>query len=170
MIGASLGFSLWISAGLISRGSRPAACDTALWTSCAAASTFRSSENCSTIRVEPVLLVELIVSSPCRPLNCRSSGVATAAAIVSGLAPGSDMLTVMVGKSTVGSSLTGKVKKAIPPNSTSAIMTTDVITARRMNNAERFTRAAPRRGPLRCPAAGLHGPRSRHAIRWERSG
>ncbi|MCW0416332.1 hypothetical protein NB689_002086 [Xanthomonas sacchari] len=110
MIGAALGSSFWICAGLISRGSRPAACETAFCTSCAAASTSRLNANCNTMRVLPTLLVELIVSSPGRPLNWRSSGVATAAAMVSGLAPGSDMLTVMVGKLTSGSSLTGSAK------------------------------------------------------------
>ena len=39
--------------------------------------------------------------------NCFSSGVATAEAIVSGLAPGSCAVTWIVGKSTFGSSLTG---------------------------------------------------------------
>ena len=39
--------------------------------------------------------------------NCFSSGSATAAAIVSGLAPGRFACTRMVGKSMVGRSLTG---------------------------------------------------------------
>ena len=39
--------------------------------------------------------------------NCRSSGVATADAIVSGLAPGRLADTEMVGKSTCGSGDTG---------------------------------------------------------------
>ncbi len=39
--------------------------------------------------------------------NARSSGAATLAAIVSGLAPGSDALTRIVGKSTCGSGETG---------------------------------------------------------------
>ena len=39
--------------------------------------------------------------------NCFSSGVATAEAMVSGLAPGRVALTRMVGKSTLGRSLTG---------------------------------------------------------------
>ena len=42
--------------------------------------------------------------------NCFSSGVATAAAIVSGLAPGRLALTEIVGKSTVGRSLTGSAR------------------------------------------------------------
>ena len=40
----------------------------------------------------------------------RSSGVATAEAIVSGLAPGSAALHVMVGKSTRGSGATGRLR------------------------------------------------------------
>ncbi len=40
--------------------------------------------------------------------NCLSSGVATAEAIVSGLAPGRLAETRIVGKSTLGRSLTGQ--------------------------------------------------------------
>jgi hypothetical protein len=40
--------------------------------------------------------------------NCFSSGVATEEAMVSGLAPGSLADTWMVGKSTLGRSLTGR--------------------------------------------------------------
>jgi hypothetical protein len=40
-------------------------------------------------------------------LNCFSSGVATEAAIVSGLAPGRLAVICSVGKSTFGKSLTG---------------------------------------------------------------
>ena len=42
--------------------------------------------------------------------NCRSSGVATLDAMVSGLAPGSEALTCRVGKSTLGSAATGRLK------------------------------------------------------------
>ena len=42
--------------------------------------------------------------------NWFSRGVATAAAMVSGLAPGKFADTTMVGKSTFGSSLTGRVE------------------------------------------------------------
>ena len=56
--------------------------------------------------VFPSELVEIIESMPAMVENCFSSGVATAAAMVSGLAPGSDALTLMVGKSTLGRSLT----------------------------------------------------------------
>ena len=55
----------------------------------------------------PCELRELIEVMPEIVANCFSSGVATDEAIVSGLAPGSPALTWMVGKSTVGRSLTG---------------------------------------------------------------
>ena len=42
--------------------------------------------------------------------NWRSSGVATAEAIVSGLAPGSEAETEIVGKSICGSGETGKFR------------------------------------------------------------
>ena len=45
----------------------------------------------------PRLLVDVIVSMPAMVENCFSSGVATADAIVSGLAPGRLALTVIVG-------------------------------------------------------------------------
>ena len=59
------------------------------------------------IDVPPVPLVEVIESTPAMVENCCSSTVATALAIVSGVAPGSAALTTIVGKSTVGRSLTG---------------------------------------------------------------
>src|SRR6476659_5752279 len=88
-------------------GSCRAAAAMAEATSCAAASRLRESENCRVMEVEPRKLAELMESSPAMVENCRSSGVATAAAIVSGDAPGSEALTWMVGKSTFGRSLTG---------------------------------------------------------------
>ena len=56
--------------------------------------------------VLPSELVELMESRPGMVANCFSSGSATAAAIVSGLAPGRFACTRMVGKSMVGRSLT----------------------------------------------------------------
>ena len=67
----------------------------------------RSSVNWIVIFVTPSALVEVIESMPAMVLNCRSSGVATAEAIVSGLAPGRLAMTWIVGKSTLGRSLTG---------------------------------------------------------------
>ena len=63
--------------------------------------------NCRVIEVPPSPLDEVITSIPAMVENCFLSGVATAEAIVSGLAPGRPALTQTVGKSTVGKSLTG---------------------------------------------------------------
>jgi hypothetical protein len=94
--------------------------------------------NCSVMLVEPWMLVEVIESRPAMVENCFSSGVATDDAIVSGLAPGSDALTTMVGKSTLGRLLTGKYRYAISPNRTIASELSVVMTGRRMNISEMF--------------------------------
>ena len=54
------------------------------------------------ICVEPCEFDDVIESTPAMVVNWRSSGVATAEAIVAGSAPGSPALMVMVGKSTLG--------------------------------------------------------------------
>ena len=77
-------------------------------TSCAAASRLRLRLNCRVICVTPRMLVEFMESRPAIVVNWRSSGVATAAAIVSGLAPGRAAVTWIVGKSTLGRSDTGR--------------------------------------------------------------
>jgi hypothetical protein len=77
-------------------------------TSWAAASMFRLSVNWMVICVTPSALVEDIESMPAMVVNWRSSGVATAEAMVSGLAPGREAVTWMVGKSTFGRSFTGR--------------------------------------------------------------
>jgi hypothetical protein len=76
--------------------------------------------------------------------NCRSNGVATEEDIVSGLAPGRFALTTIVGKSTLGRSLTGRDLYATIPNSNTAAMMSDVITGRLMNIPERFKCRFPR--------------------------
>ena len=76
-------------------------------TSCAAASILRSSSNCRVIEVAPCVLDDVIEEMPAMVENWLSSGVATADAMVSGSAPGRLAETTMVGKSTLGSSLTG---------------------------------------------------------------
>ena len=77
-------------------------------TSRAAASMLRFRSNCSVMPVEPSVELEVIsVTEAMRP-NCRSSGVATADAIVSGLAPGRPAPTEIVGNSTCGSGETGR--------------------------------------------------------------
>ncbi len=56
--------------------------------------------------VVPSAFDDVMESSPAMVENWRSSGVATADAMVSGLAPGSLAATSSVGKSTLGRSLT----------------------------------------------------------------
>ena len=93
-------------AGIVA-GSWRAAAAIAEFTSCAAASMSRSSANWMVMRVTPWPLIEVIASMPAMVENCFSSTVATAEAMVSGLAPGSSAVTWMVGKSTLGSVETG---------------------------------------------------------------
>jgi hypothetical protein len=90
------------------------------------------------ICVRPRELVELIESSPAMVEKFFSSGVATEDAMVSGLAPGRLALTVMVGKSTVGRSLTGSDLYPMMPNIKIPIMTRVVVTGLRMKSAEMF--------------------------------
>src|SRR5215510_9389424 len=87
------------------------------------------------ICVRPWALVDVIESTPAIVENCFSSGVATADAIVSGLAPGRLAVTWMVGKSTFGRSLTGRKRYAIRPKTTMPAMISVVMTGRRMNSS-----------------------------------
>src|SRR6266705_1228856 len=107
MIGWSAGFTFWYEGGTIPVGSCRRVLEIAAWTSCAAASMVRSRVNCRVMDVLPRFDDEGIWSTPAIVENCFSSGVATAEAIVSGLAPGRFALTLMVGKSTFGRLLTG---------------------------------------------------------------
>ena len=77
-------------------------------TSRAAALISRLRSNWSTTCADPTLLCEVISVTPAMRVNCFSSGVATDAAITSGLAPGKLARTWMVGKSTSGNAETGK--------------------------------------------------------------
>src|SRR5437773_2107567 len=108
MIGASAGLTLRYD-GLFGKfaGNWPRAALIAACTSRAAALLSRSRSNCMVIDVEPRVLVEVISVIPAIRPNCRSSGVATAEAIVSGLAPGRFARTWIVGKSTCGNGDTG---------------------------------------------------------------
>ena len=69
----------------------------AAWTSCSATSMFRLRENCSVIIEQPSELVDVIWFRPGICPNCRSSGAVTAEAMTSGLAPGKNVSTWMVG-------------------------------------------------------------------------
>ena len=98
MIGASAGLTFRY-VGLLGSpdGSRLRAALIAACTSRAAPSMSRLKSNCSVMRVEPSELDEVISVTPLMRPSERSSGVATVAAIVSGLAPGSDACTEIVG-------------------------------------------------------------------------
>jgi hypothetical protein len=115
----------WLRAALM------AAC-----TSRAAASMFRFRSNCIAIPVLPNWLEEVIwLIAAMRP-NCRSSGVATADAIVCGSAPGNEAPTLITGKSMVGNEATGRKVNARIPDSSSAIASSEVPIGRRINGAE----------------------------------
>src|SRR5215208_2113211 len=98
MAGASAGFTLRYD-GLLGRFDGNCAREAlmAACTSRAAASRSRERSNCSTTVVLPTPLDDVISVTPAIRPNCRSSGVASADAIVSGLAPGSAALTIIVG-------------------------------------------------------------------------
>ena len=86
----------------------------------------------------PRPLEEVICVTPAMRPNWRSRGVATAEAIVSGLAPGKPAPTEMVGKSTCGSGATGRKRNATTPESRIAKVISDVATGRRMKGAEKL--------------------------------
>src|SRR5215471_1523792 len=98
----------------------------------------RSNAKVRVIEVLPCPLEELMESIPAIVENWRSSGVATAEAMVSGVAPGSAALTWMVGKSTLGSAATGKMRYPTIPNIRMADMTRTVIIGRSMKMRDMF--------------------------------
>ena len=67
----------------------------------------RLRSNCSVIWLIPNELDEIMFESDGICPNWRSSGAVTSEATMSGLAPGSCVVTWMVGKSTCGSDETG---------------------------------------------------------------
>ena len=91
-------------------GSVPADALMAACTSCAALSILRLRLKVSVIWLVPWLLVEVIDCSPVIWPNCRSSDAVISVATVSGPAPGSCVVTWMVGKSTEGSAETGSAR------------------------------------------------------------
>ena len=76
--------------------------------------------------------------------RCRSSGVATLVAMVSGLAPAMVAVTEMVGMSILGSGETGSRKKAPAPASARPADRSVVAMGRRMKIAGMFMQG-PRR-------------------------
>src|SRR2546426_5125975 len=110
----------------------------AAWTSRAAALMSRLRSNWRVMLVEPSPLEEVICVTPAMRPNWRSRGVATAEAMVSGLAPGRPAPTPIVGKSTCGSGATGRKRKATTPERKIAMEISDVGTGRRMKGAEKL--------------------------------
>src|SRR5437764_866718 len=115
-------------------------------TSRPAASMSRLRSNCSVMDVEPRLLDEVRYVTPAIRPNWRSSGVATEADMVSGLAPGRPALTEMVGKSTFGRGDTGNRRNATAPASATAAVSSVVATGLWMNGSEMFM-AVPGQAP-----------------------
>ena len=88
----------------------------------------------------PVPLDEIIESTPAIVVNCRSSGLATADAIVLGIAARAALRrTLSVGYSTCGRSLTGSARYATTPNSAIAAISRLVAIGRLMKISEMFT-------------------------------
>src|ERR1700721_4097551 len=85
--------------------------------------------------VVPRKLEEVISVMPAIRPNWRSNGVATDEAMISGLAPGSEAATEIVGKSTCGSGETGRKLNATAPASATATVNKVVATGRRINGA-----------------------------------
>ena len=81
--------------------------------------------------------------SPAIIENWFSIGVATADAMVSGLAPGKLAVTSKVGKSTLGRSLTGSARYATIPNMAMAVISRLVAIGRSMNVCEMFVNRPP---------------------------
>ena len=90
------------------------------------------------------VLDEVISVTPAMCPNCRSSGVAIEDAMMSGLPPGNDAATVMVGKSTCGKGDTGSTTNAIAPASATAAVSSVVATGRSMKMREGFMRDSAR--------------------------
>src|SRR3569833_2627918 len=108
MMAKTAGFTLRRLGGVgMSCGRRRMLCEIAVCTSCAAASMSRARSNCFVILVLPVLLTEFIEVMSAMALNWRSSGVATAAAMVCVSAPGNLAESLIVGKSAGGGARAG---------------------------------------------------------------
>src|SRR5579864_4006036 len=98
MMGWSAGLNFRKDGGAgIPAGNSGMASAMAVWTSTAAPSISRARSNWSVMLVLPVVLLEVIESRPAMLVNWRSSGVATAEAIVAGSPPGRLAETFSVG-------------------------------------------------------------------------
>ena len=123
---------------------------------------FRFRSNCTVIEVDPSTLCEVSCVTPGMAMIWYSIGVATADAMVSGLAPGRLALTWMVGKSTCGSGATGSIGKATIPTRRIPAIRSEVATGLRMKGAEMLMTLWPRSrrssGPAPAPARALQAP------------
>ena len=99
----------------------------------------RFKSNCSVTLLEPRLLRDVISVMPAIRPSARSSGVATVAAMVSGLAPGMEARTTTTGMSTCGRGATGSRAKAAIPASRTASVSNVVATGLRIKGAEMFS-------------------------------
>ena len=90
------------------------------------------------MRLAPSALLEVISVIPAMRPSERSSGVVTAAAMVSGLAPGSDAETLMVGISTRGKGEMGSHCNAAIPTSIKPTVSSVVATGLLMKGALKF--------------------------------
>src|SRR5690242_13260000 len=97
MIGADDGLCLCADGGSMFDGRYGIVFEIAAFTSCAALSRSRSRENWRVMFVDPKLELDVISSMPAMAEKAFSRGVATVAAIVSGLAPGEPAPTPIVG-------------------------------------------------------------------------
>jgi hypothetical protein len=173
MIGASAGFTFRY-VGLLGRleGSWLRAAWIAACTSRAAPLMSRFSSNWSVTRVLPSDEDDVISFTPAMRPRARSSGVATVAAITSGLAPGSDADTETTGKSTCGRGETGSSPNDTIPASATPMVSSVVATGRFTNGCVMFIPPAPRRAlhARRCAPRGACASRARDARRGRSTG
>ena len=139
-IGWSAGFILRNDGGAVSvGGSSGIAAEIAVCTSVIALSMSRFRSKVSVTLELPVPLRDVISSTPAIVVNCRSSGLATDAAMMTGSPPGRFAETLIVGYSTAGRSLIGSARYATTPNSAIAAISKLVAIGRRMKVSEMFT-------------------------------
>jgi len=108
-------------------------------------------------RVAPTELVDVISLTLGMTPRCRSSGVATLCAIVSGLAPGMFALTEITGRSICGSDATGSTKKPAMPTSATPAVSNTVPIGRRTKGRDKFMRRYPSPASLTLGSLSPHG-------------
>ena len=104
------------------------------------AASFRSRSRSKNIRtsVLPVLLDDEMLVSPGMEPSARSSGPATVAAMLTGLAPGRLAETTTIGVSICGRGETGSIRQASRPASRMASASMVLPMGRRMKGRDRF--------------------------------